>query len=71
MWPEKKNKTQQQFRLKQYKNQVFACNEKGGPWGPVGGIAPFYTVSLKPFGTRPQCPDDAATETMRRKKLKE
>jgi len=43
----------------------------GGPWGPVGGIAPFYTVSLKPFGARPQCPDDAATETMMRKKLEE
>ena len=41
----------------------------GGPWGPVGGIAPFYTVPLKPLGTRPQCPDGAATETMMRKKL--
>ena len=32
----------------------------------MGGIAPFYTVTLKPFGTRPQCPDDAATEELRR-----
>lgn len=43
----------------------------GGPWGPVGGIAPFYRVSLEPFGTRTQCPDDAATETMKRKELEE
>jgi len=37
----------------------------------LGGIAPFYTVPLEPFGTRPQCPDDAATGALRRKKLEE
>jgi len=43
--------------------------EQSATVGAVGGIAPFYTGSLKPFGTRPQCPDDTATETMKRKKL--
>ena len=37
----------------------------GGPWGPVGEIAPFYTGSLKPFGTRPQCPDGTAAGASR------
>jgi len=45
--------------------------EQSATVGAVGGIAPFYTGSLKPFGTRPQCPDGAATETMRRKNSEE
>jgi|GEM_PF-6368735 len=28
--------------------------------------APFYTVPLKPVGTRPQCPDEPAAGTLRR-----
>jgi hypothetical protein len=43
----------------------------GSPWGPAGGIAPFYAVPLKPFSTRTQCPDDTAIEKMMRKKLDE
>ena len=43
--------------------------ERSGTVGAVGGIAPFYTVPLKPVGTRPQCPDDAATETVMCKNL--
>ena len=45
--------------------------EQSATVGAVGGIAPFYTGSLKPFGTRPQCPDDAAAAASRRKKLEE
>jgi len=45
--------------------------EQSATVGAVGGIAPFLTVFLELFGTRPQCPDDAATETMKRKKSEE
>jgi hypothetical protein len=51
------------------KNKECLLNRR--PLGTAGGIAPFYIVSLKPFGTRLQCPDDAAAETMRRKNLEE
>lgn len=37
----------------------------------MGGIAPFYNVTLKLFGIRAQCPDDSAAGASRRKKLDE
>lgn len=34
----------------------------------MGGIAPFLTVSSETFSARPQCPDEPATEVLRRKR---